>query len=119
MSSERANPFADLADDFKPQTKPRPVDPAALAQLSEETGFPSRRAAWSKPPAEPAPAGRRRRRYTTGRNQQINIKATDATIERLYRIADERTEAEKRPVPLGEVLELALDALERAQVRGT
>ncbi|RYE67352.1 MAG: stability/partitioning determinant, partial [Oxalobacteraceae bacterium] len=30
---------------------------------------------------------RRRRRYTTGRNQQLNVKATAATVERFYRLA--------------------------------
>ncbi len=50
---------------------------------------------------------RPRRTYTTGRNQQINFKATPATIERFYRIADEKK------LPLCETLELALDALER------
>jgi len=47
------------------------------------------------------------RRYRTGRNQQINIKATAQVIERLYKLAD------ARHVPLGELLEQALDALER------
>ncbi len=50
---------------------------------------------------------RPRRTYTTGRNQQINFKAMPGTIERLYRIADEKK------LPLCETLELALDALER------
>lgn len=48
------------------------------------------------------------RRYTAGRNKQINIKATDETIQRVYRLVDEEH------VPLGELLELALNALENA-----
>jgi hypothetical protein len=52
-----------------------------------------------------APRERPRRTYKTGRNQQINFKATAATIERFYRIADEKK------LPLCETLELALDAL--------
>jgi antitoxin ParD1/3/4 len=56
----------------------------------------------------PAPA-RSARRYKTGRNQQINIKATPQIIERLYKIADARR------VPLGELLEQALDALENGK----
>lgn len=49
----------------------------------------------------------RNRRYKTGRNQQINIKATRQVIERLYKLAD------AKQIPLGELLEQALDALER------
>jgi hypothetical protein len=49
---------------------------------------------------------RKQRRYTTGRNQQLNFKATPQTVERLYRIADERK------LTLCQTLELALDALE-------
>ena len=48
------------------------------------------------------------RRYRTGRNQQINIKATPQVIERLYKMADAKR------VPLGELLEQALDALEKS-----
>jgi len=55
--------------------------------------------------SEPLPQ-RQQRRYTTGRNKQINIKAMDETIKRLYQMADERG------VPLGVLLEQALDALE-------
>ena len=50
---------------------------------------------------------RKRRVYTTGRNRQFNIKATARTVERFYKLADERA------VPLCELLEQALDALER------
>jgi hypothetical protein len=56
------------------------------------------------PPARHRPG----RRYKTGRNQQINIKATPEAIERLYKMADARR------VPLGELLERALDALEQS-----
>jgi hypothetical protein len=52
--------------------------------------------------------GRSGRRYKTGRNQQINIKATAQVIERLYKMADARR------VPLGQLLEQAIDALEEA-----
>lgn len=50
----------------------------------------------------------KQRRYKTGRNQQINIKATPQVIERLHKLAD------SRQVPLGELLEQALDALEKS-----
>jgi hypothetical protein len=105
MNTTRANPFSDIetlpAFEPKPKT-PRPIANDQVDKIAEESGFPSRQAA--RPP--PAPA-RRGRRYKTGRNQQINIKATPQVIERLYNIADARR------VPLGELLEQALDALER------
>lgn len=114
MSAERVNPFADLSDFVaKPVAKPiRQVEAAQIDQIAEEHGFPSRQ------PPKSAPDGtvsgiKARRRYTTGRNQQINIKATAETIARLYRLAD----AER--LPLGELLEQALDALERRQGLGS
>lgn len=103
----RANPFGDL-DDFAPQPKPRPVMPDAIDQLAQASGFPSRKAQNEAPSnlAQASPAIRQQRRHTTGRNRQINIKATEDTIATLYRIADERG------LPLGAILEQALAALE-------
>ena len=98
----RANPFADLGD-FAPKAQAKPVEAQQIERIASEMGFPSRQPA-------PAPAAINtasvRRRYTTGRNQQLNIKATAATIERFYRLADQQG------VPLGELLEQALQALE-------
>jgi hypothetical protein len=105
--SDRVSPFGDL-NDFAPavpkEKKPKSVEKAAIEQVAADNGFPSRQ------PVMPAvkPASRQQRRYTTGRNQQINIKATAETIEKFYRIAD------AQGVPLGEVLARALDALEKA-----
>lgn len=107
----RANPFADLSD-FEPASKAKPVPVAQIEEIAEQAGFPSRKPRSAKPAAmkaaEPVVIEPPRpiRRYTTGRNRQINIKATDATIERLYRLADEHG------VPLGALLDEALDALE-------
>jgi hypothetical protein len=105
----RANPFSDLSD-FEPQPVTRKVPVAQIEEIAEASGFPSRKAATVKPViVEPVPAAapaRAQRRYTTGRNRQINIKATDETIDTLYRIADEMN------LPLGAVLEEALTALE-------
>lgn len=96
---------------------------AAIDKIAEASGFPSRKAAAQavttakKAPAtkalQPASAktpvptstARQPRRRTTGCNQQINIKATEETIVRLYSIAD------KLDLPLGAVLERALEAL--------
>lgn len=100
----RANPFGDL-DDFAPQPKAHPVAADAIDQLAKASGFPSRKAQASLP-SDVSPVARPQRRHTTGRNRQINIKATEETIATLYRIAD------ARGVPLGAVLEQALAALE-------
>ena len=97
----RANPFGDL-DDFAPESPSRPVAAEAIDQLAQASGFPSRKAQ-----AAPSPAPvRQPRRHTTGRNRQINIKATEETIAALYSIADDMG------LPLGAVLEQALVALD-------
>jgi hypothetical protein len=74
-----------------------------IERIAEENNFQSRQAA--KTPKEPK---RKRRVYTTGRNRQFNIKATAETVERFNKMADERK------VPLCELMELALDALDSA-----
>jgi hypothetical protein len=101
----RINPFANLTE---PQpvftTKPKrekPVEADVIARLAEDNNFPSRQA--TKTPKEPR---RKRRVYTTGRNRQFNIKATSETVERFYKMADDRN------VSLCKLLEHALDALE-------
>lgn len=102
----RVNPFATLAEPpvFTTKTKTeKPVPPETIERIAEENNFPSRQAA--KAPKEPR---RKRRVYTTGRNRQFNMKATSETIDRFYRMADERK------VALCELLEQALDALEQA-----
>ena len=88
------------------QSKSKTETPAeAVRAVAESSDFRSR---------EPAPkqqkktsAERERRRYTTGRNVQLNIKARSETLDTFYRIAD----AQKWV--LGETLERALAALER------
>lgn len=111
MTMNRANPFANL-DEFQAKPVPKPVAKEEIERLAEATGFSSRQPAIRASEAaaqrqsEPRKKGRR---YTTGRNQQINIKATAATIDRLYQIAD------ARHLPLGEILELAIAALDRPE----
>lgn len=103
----RVNPFANLADAPVFTTKAKtdkPVPTATIERIAEENNFPSRQAT-KAPSKEPR---RKRRVYTTGRNRQFNIKATAETVDRFYKMADERK------VPLCELLEQALDALERA-----
>jgi hypothetical protein len=99
--STRINPFANLAEPPVFTTKPRretPVTEEAITRIAEEHNFPSRQAV--KAPK------RKPRIYRTGRNQQFNAKATPETIQRFYKVADEKR------VPLGELLKQGLDALE-------
>lgn len=108
MSTGRTNPFADMDEmpvlEPKPRA-PKPIAPEAIEKIAAANNFPSRQAA--PPPVSTPPRARRDRRYRTGRNQQLNIKATSETIERFYKLADaERT-------PHGELLDRALDALEK------
>lgn len=110
MSNERVEPFGSL-DDFAPAApKPKlgPAELKAIDQVAAENGFLSRQPAKAD---AAAPAARTQRRHTTGRNKQLNIKATAETVKQFYRLADEQG------VPLGEVLARALDALEREAVR--
>jgi hypothetical protein len=114
----RANPFSDL-DDFSAEPTSRHVEAKALDQLAEASGFPSRKAQVTPPGgagkvvSAPPPA-RQPRRHTTGRNRQINIKATEEVISKLYAIADDMN------LPLGAVLEQALAALdEKRQAEAT
>jgi hypothetical protein len=102
----RVNPFATLADPPVFTTKAKAeksVPTETIERIAAENNFPSRQAA--KPPKEPR---RKRRVYTTGRNHQLNLKASAETIDRFYKMADEKK------VRLCELLEQALDALERA-----
>lgn len=107
--SGRADPFAILKEPLPSfATKPRADKPMAketIERIAEENNFPSRQAA--KAPNTPR---RKRRVHRTGRNQQFNAKATPETIDRFYKLANEKK------VPLGELLRLALEALERAGV---
>jgi len=107
--AERIDPFANLINppDFAPKPKrERPVLDEAIDRIAEENGFPSRQA--SRAPKQPK---RKVRTYRTGRNRQFNMKAKPESVDRFYRMADERN------VPLGALLDLALDALERAGVQ--
>jgi len=105
--SARVNAFADLntpltAFTVKPR-KDKPPAEEAISRMAEDNNFPSRQA-----PRVVREPKRKRRVYTTGRNRQFNVKATTETVERFYKMADERK------VPLGALLEQALDALDRA-----
>jgi hypothetical protein len=108
--SGRVDPFSILKEPTSFPTKPRaekPVEESAIEDIARQNNFPSRQA------PKPAKVERRKqRRYTTGRNQHLGIKATKETVERFYKAADEKN------VPSGELLRLALDALEGAELSG-
>ena len=85
-------------------------DRDAVRRESEAAGFVSRQAAVA--PAAPTDAGpptlRLPRRRRPGRNIQLNLKVAQNTADRLYQIAD------RHGWVLGETLERALEALEKA-----
>jgi hypothetical protein len=102
--NQRINPFASLNDPPPFETKPKKATPIAeqtITRIADDNNFPSRQA------PKPSAPRRKPRRYRTGRNQQLNIKATGDTIEKFIKAAEDRH------VPLGELLRLALDALEQ------
>lgn len=102
----------------KPADKKIPIE--TVRAVSEAANFPSRdpsasAAAPAAAPAvsAPAPAAapakpaakRKRRRYRTGRNVQLNIKVKAETVDAFYALADSQGWV------LGETLERAIDAL--------
>jgi len=103
--SERAGIFDAGADfdvsGFTPQ-KPRPLaPPEKVRQVSEGANFKSRE------PAEKKIAKHQPRRYRTGRNTQLNIKADPEVIGAFYEIADAQGWV------LGETFQCAIEALKR------
>jgi len=108
--SERASIFDGDSDfdvsKFAPkQSKPKTETSAeAVRAVAENSDFRSREPA---PAPKKAPAEKERRRYTTGRNVQLNIKVRSETLDAFYSIAD----AEKWV--LGETLERAVAALQK------
>ncbi|MGE0372930.1 MAG: stability/partitioning determinant [Gammaproteobacteria bacterium] len=110
MSAERASIFTeeepDLGAVFKPKPARAPADPVVKDQVravSEAANFRSRE---PKPAAAAAPK-REQRRYRTGRNIQLNIKARAADVEAFYDIAD------RQKWVLGETFQRAIEALTR------
>lgn len=83
-------------DSFTPSSRRRSAIPKPEAAAA---GFTSR-----EPTSVPTPAAKQRRRRT-GRNAQINIKATPETIARFYAAAD------TIGCGIGEAFEVAVDLL--------
>lgn len=95
-------PSVDLSD-FTPKTKPEQprVPPETVRRVAHEGGFPSRSpVAAPSAPAEPW-------RWRTGRDTQFNTKVKLETKRGFQELAAELQR------PLGEILELALAALQR------
>ena len=104
---------------FKPRTAIKPAaQPDQVKAISETASFVSREPPGKPLQSAPAPATRTSRqaprelttreprRYRTGRNIQLNIKARAETVERFYAIAD------RHGWVLGETFERAVAALE-------
>lgn len=100
MTETRVDPFSNLSS-FKPKgDSQRPADTAVIEKISKDNGFPSREAPEAKPT-------KRARFNSSPPKTQFNIKVTEECKERFYRMAESR---EIRV--LGDLLELAMDALE-------
>ena len=134
MTAERVNPFGDLGDFSAAPAKTKTGHLDVVEEVAVANGFTSRQPAKTvtpgasrvattpaEPVVPPAPAAATparpskpaketlpSRRRTTGRSEQVNIKTTFAAKKRLMEISVERD------MPLGEVLELALEALEES-----
>ena len=116
MTPTKVPLFAGLDDLAAQPTARKPVDHEQLDELARTNDFPSRPVATGMPSdiGKPPAGGKlpateqpiRRRRYMTGRNVQLNIKATADTVRRMGELAD------KMGAPLGVVLERALASLD-------
>jgi hypothetical protein len=116
VTAERAGIF-DIEDEldvsgFAPKSAPeRAAKAEQVRAVSEVANFRSREARTPAPkPIEAAtePLRREPRRYRTGRNTQLNIKARAEVIEAFYSLAD------REGWVLGEAFEHAVAALERS-----
>ncbi len=95
MEKERASlGFGDELDAFNPaEWTPKPVKTANDRPKAEETKAAADAAGFqSREPVQPTPAKKRqkrqKRRHTTGRNVQLNMKARQEDIDAFYAIAD-------------------------------
>lgn len=108
MSGKRASIFDDSAEldisGFAPKEAIPIAPPEQVRAVSEAAHFQSRELPRE---ARETPHPREPRRYRTGRNIQLNIKARGSTIEAFYKIAD------RHGWVLGETFERAVATLER------
>jgi hypothetical protein len=92
----------------KPRPEPRAPNPEQVRAVSEAANFRSREA--SPPAFTTAEKSRAPRRYRTGRNVQLNIKASQETVADFYAITDAH---EHEKWSLGDTFEQAIAALKR------
>lgn len=103
MTEKRVDPFMNIGA-FKPKGESqRPAEKSVIEKISKDNNFPSRVA------QEPPPA--KRARFSAREPKtQFNIKVTEECKDRFYQMA------ERRGIKaLGDLMELALDALEAAE----
>jgi hypothetical protein len=103
--NERTNAFADLKIPQTFSTKPKtskPVEEQTIARIADDNNFTSR-----EPPKTAKAPKRKPRIHRTGRDQQFTAKTTAETKAKIYKLADEHK------VALGELLRLAVEALEK------
>ena len=119
MSNPRASIFDEDDIDitaFAPKSGPDRTapPPEAVRAVAEAANFRSReRGSPAVAPAvSPEPAKRQPRRHRTGRNVQFNIKVSQEAVDTFYAISD------RQGWVLGETLEHALTALEKALGQG-
>jgi hypothetical protein len=110
MTKERASVFGDAEIDissFAPKAPDADAPaPEQVRKVAEAAHFPSRE---SKAPKVSAPTKVKRtpRRHRTGRNVQLNLKASQETVDSFYTITD------RKGWVLGQTLEEAVHALQR------
>jgi hypothetical protein len=109
MSGKRVSVFDDEDALDVSGFVPKPIDragvrPEQVRAVSESAQFQSREPALQTPSGHPTRAPRR---YRTGRNIQLNIKARTEAITTFYAIADQQGWV------LGETFEHAIAALQR------
>jgi hypothetical protein len=105
--NERHNPFAginSLPDFEKKPKRNQTVANDAIDRMADENEFHSRPAVRSARTPK-----RKARVHRTGRNVHMNIKMTQATQDRFYKLAD------RFNLVLGALLEKAFDALEKVE----
>ncbi len=100
--SGRAGVFDDDLGDFQPTPM---AQPEQVRGIAEKAGFRSREP--PPPPLAAADKSELRRRYRTGRNQQLNLKVRAEDVAAFYAIADANGWV------LGETFAQAIAALQR------
>jgi hypothetical protein len=110
MTKSRASIFEEPEEldvsAFAPKSAPDTDAPAAekVRAVAEAAHFSSRE---PKPAKQPLVSKREPRRHRTGRNVQLNLKASQETVDAFYAVTD------KNDWVLGETLERAIQALQR------